>query len=383
MLWTSALEPEMITLDSVDLSIDRSIQERPGAFVWWYLDLVDDQGRNLVIIWSFGLPFLPGYVDAARHGEAQVPGARPSLNISLYDGKRAPLYFLQEYGAAEVSWQGASWRFGDTTIEVTQEAERVRLKITLDCALPGTHERLTGVVLAEGPSVRHAEHPAGTDAHRWTPLMGPAHGEADLRVGDRLNCQLKGEAYHDRNRSAAPWHKMGINWWLWGRVMLGDTLWIIYLLWPDSPDMAPEYKVLSVDRSGETQVFTDIAPLLTGRRVTTWGAPTWRHLRIDGLQPGLEITLDAPHDVSPFYLRMTTHARRGALEGRGSAEMCFPHRTDQPWFRPFVRMCVHSLTGPNSTWLPWFVGARVGRARRLLSSLWGSHRSYNNRRLTR
>ena len=58
----------------------------PGGFVWWYLDLTDGAGNGVVLIWSFGLPFLPGYADAARKGQGQSPASRPSLNVAVYKG---------------------------------------------------------------------------------------------------------------------------------------------------------------------------------------------------------------------------------------------------------------------------------------------------------
>ena len=51
----------MLSLTSPDTPLDRTLLDVAGGFAWWYLDLVDERGDGLVLIWSFGLPFLPGY----------------------------------------------------------------------------------------------------------------------------------------------------------------------------------------------------------------------------------------------------------------------------------------------------------------------------------
>ena len=66
----------------------------PGGFLWWYVDLVDDHGDGLVLIASFGLPFLPGLLDAARRGAPLAPRERPALSLALYRGGKTSFYVL-------------------------------------------------------------------------------------------------------------------------------------------------------------------------------------------------------------------------------------------------------------------------------------------------
>ena len=68
-----------------------NLMRREGAFAWWYVDLVDDRGRGLVLIGSFGLPFVPGSRACPR------PIDRPSLALSLYDHGRSVFYALQTF----------------------------------------------------------------------------------------------------------------------------------------------------------------------------------------------------------------------------------------------------------------------------------------------
>jgi hypothetical protein len=63
---------------------------------------------------------------------------------------------------------------------------------------------------------------------------------------------------------------------------------------------------------------------------------------------------------------MLTDVDTPAGSGSGVGEAIIPDRVDHPLHRPFVRMRVHNLDGPNSMWLPLFSGPGRGRLRRLL-----------------
>ena len=65
-----------------------------GGFLWWYLDLTDDDGNGMVLIWSFGLPFLPGLASEARAGRPKQPAESPSVNVVLYRNGRADFCLL-------------------------------------------------------------------------------------------------------------------------------------------------------------------------------------------------------------------------------------------------------------------------------------------------
>ena len=57
----------------------RGVLDTPG-FAWWYLDVVDAEGTGLVLIWSFGLPFLPDPV--ARAGDRlDLPSPRDPKGV--------------------------------------------------------------------------------------------------------------------------------------------------------------------------------------------------------------------------------------------------------------------------------------------------------------
>ena len=84
----------MIVLDHPNAPICSSVIHQPGGFAWWYAELLDDKGNGMVLIWSFGLPFLPGYKSANDSGKPETPLSRPSLNVALYEAGEPSFYLL-------------------------------------------------------------------------------------------------------------------------------------------------------------------------------------------------------------------------------------------------------------------------------------------------
>jgi len=352
----------MISLSDPGAPLDRALLGAPGGFVWWYLDLVDDRGDGAVLIWSFGLPFLPGYGVAARAGRPELPGRRPSLNVATYEGGRCTFYLLQEYAPEEVEWVAGTerCRLGASLLETRLEGGRRRVDAHLDCALPGTSTRLLGTMSTSGPPMRH--HATASSDHQWTPLLAAAPGAADLHVDDTLLLALAGRAYHDRNGSRRPLHDLGIGEWIWGRAAVGDTERIWYLLWPEDGadplaiglEVAPDGAVV-----GPFPLGVERHEPRRGRYGLRW----WARLQLtrEGA-PWTEVHHGRPVDDGPFYLRLPVQTSGG----RGWGEVVRPDRVDRPWMRPFVRMRVD---GPDrSPFAPLFNGLASGRLRRLLGA---------------
>ncbi|HEX2188285.1 MAG TPA: hypothetical protein VHG51_05270, partial [Longimicrobiaceae bacterium] len=134
----------MIEIGSTRREMDPALLRAPGGFAWWYADLVTPRGDGVVLIWSFGLPFLPGYADASRRGAPQLPADRPSVNVVAYSGGVPTVYLLQEYAAGEASWPGPrTQQIGRCRFVRSGEGRRCTLDAELDCPLPGTADRLT------------------------------------------------------------------------------------------------------------------------------------------------------------------------------------------------------------------------------------------------
>ena len=105
-----------------------------------------------VLIWAFGLPFLPKYASQSRLGKGPKPIERPSLNVSIYKEGKLDFYLLQEYDPADCDATEHHWRFHNSLILFEQVSERGSLKIDLNCPIPKhLSETLTGHISFEGP----------------------------------------------------------------------------------------------------------------------------------------------------------------------------------------------------------------------------------------
>lgn len=358
----SATHP--ISLSDPSRDLDTGLLEAKGGFAWWYLDHVDDAGDGLVAIWSFGLPFLPNYLGAAREGRGQPAGHRPSLNLVLYEAGRPSFYLLQEYDPSACRWEDERWRFGDSQLRLERAEGRAVLHAELDCPIPRSRDRLTGTIRAEGASVRYARAAgARVPEHEWSPLLGPAELQVDLQAGAQ-RFERRGFAYHDRNGGTAPLDQLGIRSWTWGRWVEPEQTLIYYVLWPEEAGAPPVAWGVRIGADGLGTVQEGLEVAAGGTSRATYGM---RHhpeltLRLDG-QDWLTVRTRRIVDDGPFYLR--TQVEREGAPGLGMGEWVEPARVDRPWQRPFVRMRVHDTTAGNSPWLPLFSGPRQGRLSRL------------------
>lgn len=352
----------MLSLDDSRTPLPRSLLDSRGGFAWWYLDWIGPDGTSLVLIPSFGLPFLPGYASAARRGEAPTAGALPSLSVAVSRRDHSSFYLLQTYAPSRSRWNEAGMVLGDSTFDSRLVDGRRRFTAVLDCPIPGTTDRLTGTVHLDAPSIQLPEVEPG--AHRWTPL-GIGEATVDLRAGEHPIAQGTGRAYHDRNGCPLPLEQLGIQHWIWGRAAFEDGELIHYLLWPED-GTEPRAIALWVDRDGRA---TSLTPRIRSRhqRWGWFGMPWWRTLELT-LPSGETAVVHsrAVVDDGPFYLRFHTRVQLGDRVASGVAEAVRPGRVDGDWMRPLVRMAVHDQTGPSSMWLPLFSGRVEDRVARLL-----------------
>jgi carotenoid 1,2-hydratase len=352
-------------------AIGRALQA-PGGFAWWYLDLVSGPGEGLVLIWAYGLPFLPGHAAAQRAGAGSAALARPSLNLAVYREGRPAIYLLQEHAGAaapEIGPGGIRAMLGDSVLEIDRDDVSTKVRVRLDCPLPGRRGRLRGIVTLEGPTVNAPEADgvpeAGSD-HLWSVLAAPATAEARIEA-DGVACTLEGRGYHDCNASAIPLHDVGIERWLWGRLPLDGEELIFYHLVPE--DGEPRTHLLRIDRDGVPRPVEG-ARLVPGRnRRARFGLCYPASIEVGGDDGRrFRIALGPVVDDGPFYLRFALTAEDDP-DAHGWGEMVVPGRVDLARHRPLVRMRVHRPGARNSLWLPLFSGPRAGRVRALLPHL--------------
>lgn len=373
----------LISLCSAELAPDPAVLSSPGGFTWFYVDLVDGRGGGATLIWSWGLPFLPGYARAARIGRPEQPINRPSLNVVVYEDFRERFYLLSELPAEECAWgeDGRTWRLGESSFSWTDTDEGPAgasptrtLQGTLDLALP-TGGRATGKLWLSGPLRRDApgRQPAAPAAssHLWTPIVAAARGCLELQTPEGP-LRVEGRGYHDRNSATQPLHALGILSWWWGRIALPGRDLIFYRLTPAETGAAPRDLVIEIAEDGSCRTRED-AGLQTGRgRRSLWGL-RWPGSATFADPDGRPVSVEVASllDNGPFYQRFLLRGRcgqeYGQEYGQGIGEHLVPDRVDGDLLRPLVRMRVHQASGPNSMWLPLFSGHSAGRVRALLS----------------
>jgi hypothetical protein len=383
----------MIRLLPVTTRTDPALMDHPGAFFWWYLDLVEEPptpcpssaqtttpsrpggDRGLVLIWSWALPFLPGLNSAARAGQPAVPRSRPSLNIAAYDKGREHGYLLQEYDPGDCGWERPDdhtirWHFGRSRLEQVRDQGRLSLRIDLDCAVPGTERRWQGTVRLEGPLRQDppaSDQPLdGPTSHGWSPLSTVATAEAQLDIAG-TPFSLRGRGYHDRNAAEVPLDQLGIVEWWWGRLAFPDRELIWYRLRPEGGG-ALEEAVVTVFPDGSCRIARS-EMLLTSSWRSIWGLSHPRRLRFRD-HGGAEVSVHVRHrvDDGPFYQRFLVTAEREGVLAHGTAEYVVPDRCDTALMRPLVRMRVHKDGGPNHSMAPFFAGPVHDRIARLRST---------------
>lgn len=355
----------MMSITDPRRSLSRDLLDAPGGFLWWYMDLVDSEGNGCVLIWSFGLPFLPGRESRARSGDPQLPRARPSLNVAIYRRSRPALYLLQEIDPSSASWdpETGSVRLGDSTMQTSLSEGERDLQMRIDCRLP-QRQRLTGSVSLRGPACRLDRDLGQDPQHQWSPLCTAAVGEASFQLDGDPFLSVRGRGYHDRNGSTAPLDALGIKHWIWGRSPCGDRERIWYVLWPHRGEV--QAWGFEVHPEGRIEPVDGLAVRCVGRRIGVFGMPWHRRVELTSEgRPWLSVNHAHTVDLGFFYGRWIAHTLGPHGErGVGIAEAVRPGRVDRSWNRWLVGMAVHRAHAPNSPFLPLFAGV-CGRARHM------------------
>ncbi len=337
----------------------------PGGFAWWYLDVCDAEGNGLVLIPSWGLPFLPGRESAARRAEAGAADLEPSINVALYRRGEPAAYLLQRINPRLAQRGDGGWTLGGAWFRVQVDAGEVEVRAELDLPSPGGG-RVQGKVHARGAMARIAA--AGSDhaaPHCWGPVMPGGRATVDLRW-DGMPIDLEGEAYLDRNWSDRPLGALGIRRWTWARYAEAGQTRIAYHA-ESAVEGAPDVSLaVACGSDGRTQVDHDAKIIASSSRRDPFGLllPSALCVASDHFASRLAVTSWV--DRGPFYARGLCRSDDG---GHGFVEVVEPGRVDRAVHRPLVRMAVHDPTGANSIWLPLFAGPRESRWRRLLQSM--------------
>lgn len=358
---------EVIEMMNKDSSYFANSLHTDGGFCWWYADLVDQQGNGCVLVWSFGLPFLPG------SRKKQAGWRRPSVHFALYESGRAKLYLLNQHSPekADIAPASGSGSIGASRFLLEEVAGRLKMHAQLHELIDSSGEELEVDLRIEGPALDLPNAGANLEqsAHVWAPRSLTASGKVEIQTHD-YSCSLEGSAYVDSNASDTPLHEQGLLDWRWGRITFPYGTYVYY----DVTSEQGERQARVLFAQPEQFRCRDIAVSFRDFRRSSYGLNTPRTVILGG-----ERTVLARHssvvDDGPFYQRYLVEAldERG-VKGRGVAEYVAPSKVDVPWQRPFVRMRTHRVHGSNSFFLPLFSGLNGTGARRLLNqALWGAY----------
>lgn len=329
----------------------------PGGFVWWYADLVNGEGDGCVLVWSFGLPFLPGSRDGG------VARSLPALHFAFYKGGQEQFYLLNRHPErdAAVDVDTGSAQIGKSKITLVEEGEEVRLSASVDEPLSSTSKRLRVDLKVSGPRFR-VDASTSESRHVWCPRSVDAQGSARFSCED-ADEQLFGSAYIDSNASLQALHEQELSSWRWGRVVFPDGTLVFYDVEADNG--ATDALAFFQDHAGNR--WEGLRLRFGGARQGSYGIFSPRTLQVEGAGRRYIVKYEHLVDDGPFYQRFLLSATGSKGQtGSGMGEYVLPAMVDLPWQRPLVRMKTFDVGRKNSMWLPFFTGNRRSRTGRML-----------------
>jgi carotenoid 1,2-hydratase len=193
----------------------------PGGYLWWYLDVLSDDGPHaLTIIVFVGSVFSPFYFRARRRGEPE-PENHPAVNVALYGprGERGWVFTERDGGALERS--DSRLVIGPNQVGWEKDALMVRF----DERTAPVGSPLVGEVRLH--PVRCFDAPVTLDEagrHHWWSVAPKARAEVKLSAPA---LRFSGSAYHDSNWGDEPLED-GFSYWNWSRAELAEGTAVLY-----------------------------------------------------------------------------------------------------------------------------------------------------------
>ncbi len=290
-----------------------SVPEAPGAYRWYYADVVAGD-TTAVFILMLGSLFSARYAARAAHGAA--PLQHCAVNFALYRRGVRQQWVLSEYAGAQAD--GRSLRIGNSRLHYHPDGT-VDFFVRERCAPFGPLTKAALTLRPEVPGLPPQTLVEGL-SHRWTPLVPRARATFRLPL---LGEVLEGVGYHDSNAGEVP---LGTDLpgWTWARVHAPDATHVHYQL------PAGQALWVSATSAGATLIRRQQPPSPFVR--TGWGLAV-----PSALQAG-PLRLAAPRllESSPFYARL--EASSGTAQALGEV-------ADFRRFRsPLVRWMAHFRT---------------------------------------
>jgi carotenoid 1,2-hydratase len=188
----------------------------PGAYLWWYVDAISDDGQHALSIIAFvGSVFSPYYASAfARSGEAVDAENHCAINVALY-GAAGKRWAMTERGRGSLHRDSERLSIGPSQLKWTGQ----HLQIELDEVCVPIPRRVRGTVKLYPDAL--SDYSTSLDdagKHRWGPIAPCARIEVDLQ---NPAISWRGSAYFDCNEGDEPVSRP-FEAWDWSRARLAD-----------------------------------------------------------------------------------------------------------------------------------------------------------------
>ena len=266
----------------------------PGAYLWWYVDAISDDGQYALTIIAFvGSAFSPYYAHAlSNRGHAVDAQNHCAINVALYGGSNRR-WTMTERGLSSLERTVEHFQIGPSNLRWTGGCLEIDLN---EVAVP-IPWRVCGRVRVYPEALCTYSSPLDDQGkHRWGPIAPCARVEVDFAKPD---LRWSGNAYLDSNEGDEP-ISGPFRTWDWSRARMADgSTAVIY----DVMQTNGAHTLLAerFRPDGSWSSF-DAAPQREKLPSTLWRIDRGTRTNTDGLLRGATSVLETLEDT-PFYAR--------------------------------------------------------------------------------
>ena len=316
----------------------------PGAYEWWYADVLSDNGEwGIVVILFRGMPMSPTYL---KNPESMMAGCA----VSIYHRGTRIAFSFSEQPLSQATYE-------EHRVDVAMKGARLHIAedgalhvhASVPCDADG---RSVCVDLQTAPLDLVTAKPAEIDdVHAWV-LAAPrvqARAAFTILERDEAVCDVAFDAvlYHDHNLGKRAMHHDYRDWY-WGRVHTDATTYV-FLATPRSADSCAH--VYEISPAGAVTPWSQVEIIYSEPTVTMMGRVCKKKITLrgrsgEGAMQQLECRNTTACEDGPFYQRYISEwLLNGTPCGQGMSEYMDVARMESAWIRPFLRLPLLSLSG--------------------------------------
>ena len=310
--------------------------DTPGAYEWWYVDALSDDGAwGMVVILFRGMPMSPDYLAAMAAGSSPAPSDHCGFAVSVYHRGRRLLQAFRGVDAAATLFSSTECdvRVGPCSLRKTDEG---RWSLHVDTIHPESPRRVVIDATLERVGRIASDDSAFTAAHAWVIAAPLARLSATMTIIDhgqtRSNVNWHGMAYHDHNMGHRAMQD-DFRSWYWGRMLHGDR-GFVYLATPDATQ--PFAFAAELDADG-VHCWEDVDVIPSRHRRTYMGLSAARRIDICSPRGTIGVEQQRMLDDGPFYRRYLAMFVGPDGTMPGISEDMHVQRYRSSWIRPFLR----------------------------------------------